>query len=62
MLSCTIATNATCLMQLTLYVYDELQVAIVIRKCGCKPNYKTSIFFILLENDGLKASDIRVKT
>jgi hypothetical protein len=55
MLSCTIATNATCLMQLTLYVYDESQVVIAIKKCNCKPNCKTPIFFILLEHDGLKA-------
>jgi len=53
-MSCTITTNATYLIQLTLYVYDELQMVIAIRKLSCKPYCKTPIFFILLEHNGLK--------
>ncbi len=43
----TIAINATCPMQLTLYFYNELQVVIAIGKCNCKPNCETPIFLMV---------------
>ncbi len=45
-MSCVVAINATCPMQLVLYFYDELQVVIATKKCSCKHiNCKTPNFF-----------------
>ncbi len=46
-MSCIVATNATCKIQLVLHFYDELQVVIAIGKCHRNPNCNIPIFFTM---------------
>jgi len=44
MMSCNFAIHATCLLALTTYKYNELQVFSTTQKLSCKANYKTPFF------------------
>jgi hypothetical protein len=44
-LSYNFATHLTCLLTLTVYKYNELQVFGATQKLGCKANCKTPLFF-----------------
>ncbi len=40
--------HATCLLTLTTYKYNELQVSFAIQTLSCKVSYKTSFFLIVM--------------
>jgi len=46
-LNCNFATYATCLLALTMYKYNELQVIIATQKLNCKASCKKPFFLIV---------------
>ncbi len=46
-MSYNFATHATCLLTLTVYKYNELQIFGVTQILSCKANCKTPLFFIV---------------
>jgi hypothetical protein len=47
-ISCNFATHATCLLALTTYKYNELQMSTTTQQLSYKASYKTPFFLIVV--------------
>ncbi len=51
MVNCNYVTHATCMLTFMLYKYNDLQMSNAIQRLSCKANWRTPLFFIVINQN-----------